>query len=291
MVQPALSSRFSPASEIVEGVDLHWDREAEHPFTPVDTNQSLEMSAPQSMKPVQQLFSAPESDTAFNPIQRQTQQESLITSPSNQVIQPSSTLPQPNLKQVMSPTANSRSTSQFTIEEPNQTASLQPLQVLQPSHLVPLISHLSSSTGQPNPGSSNTSKNEANTLLDQPLSAQNHHDRSVASKQPETLDHTLFPQPITPQDYNDRSNRRDHSIANDSNSLAQLAAPKNSKLALRDSYPQSLAESVVAPPTIRVVIGRVEVRAMMPAQPTPKATPVRSRPAVSLDAYLKQRRS
>lgn len=43
------------------------------------------------------------------------------------------------------------------------------------------------------------------------------------------------------------------------------------------------------PPTIRVSIGRVEVRAIMPTPPAPKAVPTRPRPAVSLNDYLKQR--
>jgi hypothetical protein len=43
------------------------------------------------------------------------------------------------------------------------------------------------------------------------------------------------------------------------------------------------------PPTVRVSIGRVEVRAVMPTAPTPRAVPTRPRPAVSLNDYLKQR--
>jgi hypothetical protein len=44
------------------------------------------------------------------------------------------------------------------------------------------------------------------------------------------------------------------------------------------------------PPTIRVTIGRVDVRAVMPAPPVPVAKPVHPRPGLSLDDYLKQRR-
>ncbi|OUL31940.1 hypothetical protein BV378_01350 [Nostoc sp. RF31YmG] len=62
--------------------------------------------------------------------------------------------------------------------------------------------------------------------------------------------------------------------------LAQSAVPS--------PFPQ-VATEPAAPPTIRVSIGRVEVRAIMPTPPTPKAAPVRSRPAVSLDTYLQQR--
>lgn len=44
------------------------------------------------------------------------------------------------------------------------------------------------------------------------------------------------------------------------------------------------------PPNIRVTIGRVEVRAIMPPEPkAPPAKPSRPGPALSLDDYLKQR--
>jgi hypothetical protein len=42
-------------------------------------------------------------------------------------------------------------------------------------------------------------------------------------------------------------------------------------------------------PTIRITIGRVEVRAVMPAQPAPRAAAAQRQPALSLDEYLKQR--
>lgn len=50
-------------------------------------------------------------------------------------------------------------------------------------------------------------------------------------------------------------------------------------------------ESVAKPepaPTIKITIGRVDVRAVMQPQPAPRPTPER-RPALSLDEYLKQR--
>lgn len=49
------------------------------------------------------------------------------------------------------------------------------------------------------------------------------------------------------------------------------------------------ADRESSPPTIRVSIGRVEVRAIMPTAPPSKISPTRSRPAVSLNEYLKQR--
>ena len=44
-------------------------------------------------------------------------------------------------------------------------------------------------------------------------------------------------------------------------------------------------------PTIRVAIGRIEVRAIMPppATPTRQTAPTTPRPELSLDDYLKQR--
>jgi hypothetical protein len=42
-------------------------------------------------------------------------------------------------------------------------------------------------------------------------------------------------------------------------------------------------------PTIKITIGRVDVRAMMPAAPAARPAPARPSPALSLDDYLKQR--
>ena len=58
--------------------------------------------------------------------------------------------------------------------------------------------------------------------------------------------------------------------------------------------PRSAAEQrepgPAATPTIRVTIGRVEVRAIVPPAPAPpRAAPARSGPMISLDEYLKQR--
>lgn len=52
------------------------------------------------------------------------------------------------------------------------------------------------------------------------------------------------------------------------------------------------AEGIARPepaPTIKITIGRVDVRAMMPAAPAPRPAPARPSPALSLDDYLKQR--
>lgn len=42
-------------------------------------------------------------------------------------------------------------------------------------------------------------------------------------------------------------------------------------------------------PTIKITIGRVDVRAVMPPSPAPRPTPARSGPSLSLEDYLKQR--
>jgi len=44
-----------------------------------------------------------------------------------------------------------------------------------------------------------------------------------------------------------------------------------------------------AAPTIRVTIGRIEVRAVVPAPPTPRPAAEPRMPALPLDQYLKQR--
>ncbi len=44
-----------------------------------------------------------------------------------------------------------------------------------------------------------------------------------------------------------------------------------------------------AAPVIRISIGRVEVRAVMPTAPAPRPAPARPRPGLSLDDYLKER--
>jgi hypothetical protein len=42
-------------------------------------------------------------------------------------------------------------------------------------------------------------------------------------------------------------------------------------------------------PTIKITIGRVDVRAIMPAAHVPRPAPTRPKPALSLEDYLKQR--
>lgn len=53
--------------------------------------------------------------------------------------------------------------------------------------------------------------------------------------------------------------------------------------------PLTEQRSSPAAPTIRVTIGRVEVRAVMPAQPAPRPARHKPSPSLSLEDYLKQR--
>jgi hypothetical protein len=48
------------------------------------------------------------------------------------------------------------------------------------------------------------------------------------------------------------------------------------------------ASPTAAPPTIQITIGRIDVRAIPPAPP-PRPMRAAARPALGLDAYLKQR--
>ena len=55
-------------------------------------------------------------------------------------------------------------------------------------------------------------------------------------------------------------------------------------------HESALTEPLPSPPAIRVTIGRVEVRAIVPpTSPKPRTTPARRAPALSLDDYIKQR--
>ncbi len=69
--------------------------------------------------------------------------------------------------------------------------------------------------------------------------------------------------------------------------------PVPASLALQAAPPPQLAPASQAPPvpTIRVTIGRVEVRAVMPPAPPPPARlPAATGLTLSLDDYLKQRK-
>lgn len=70
-------------------------------------------------------------------------------------------------------------------------------------------------------------------------------------------------------------------------SLPQGTAPA-ARRSMRPSTP-AFTPQREAEPTIKVTIGRVDVRAMMPTPPAPRPASPRPKPSLSLDAYLKQR--
>jgi hypothetical protein len=55
------------------------------------------------------------------------------------------------------------------------------------------------------------------------------------------------------------------------------------------SIPSEVTAMPVPAPTIRITIGRVDVRAVVPATPAARPAPARPSPALSLEDYLKQR--
>lgn len=69
-----------------------------------------------------------------------------------------------------------------------------------------------------------------------------------------------------------------------------IAARREPARSRPDEQGVALPELPSSPPTVRVTIGRVEVRAILPpTSPPPRIPPARRGPALSLDDYLKQR--
>jgi hypothetical protein len=66
---------------------------------------------------------------------------------------------------------------------------------------------------------------------------------------------------------------------------APAVVPAPAPQPTRAAWPELASE---AAPTVQVTIGRIEVRAILPAPPAPAAPPVR-RPATSLEDYLRAR--
>ena len=71
-------------------------------------------------------------------------------------------------------------------------------------------------------------------------------------------------------------------------SVAPLAAGRQADEMMNVEPATSQTEKESAP-VIRISIGRVEVRAVMPTAPAPRPAPTRPRPGLSLDDYLKER--
>lgn len=80
-------------------------------------------------------------------------------------------------------------------------------------------------------------------------------------------------------------------VAKTPRSMPGLAHARTPDALLPVQYFEASPPEKSAPaPAIRVTIGRIEVRAVMPShEPAERATPTRPRPKLSLDDYLKQR--
>ncbi|MBD2253362.1 hypothetical protein [Nostoc parmelioides] len=257
VVQPAIAPRFSSAPAIVDEVNLQWHREAENSSTPVNANPSVEVPSSQNITSVQQQFS-PQPDLANNQVPGKVQQNP-ITTPSllTQSIHSS------NLKQVIPPMTQVIAPSQFIAEQPNQEVSLEPFQVLKPRESHPPTTQAIA---------------PSQFIAEQPNQEVSLEPFRVLKPREQILGEN--PSPVM-----------DGELANAPEIVAHRATVPISKPSgtIATHQVSQVASEPAAPPTIRVSIGRVEVRAIMPTPPAPKAAPVRSRPAVSLDTYLQQR--
>lgn len=270
VVQPTIASRFSSPSALPDAVN---------PVQPIS--------------PVQAQLSTPERDTAIKPnttikpIQAQAEPEiSLKTSLSNQLLQSSSTQPEPNSKQPLqlSSTRPEPSSKQFIlpatdpiapspfIGEKSTQVSLEPFRVLHQSERIPVESHPLSAIGQ---------------LTSETQSAPSAIPANSSSQQD-----ALVPVPvsISQPPVTQQPSKSDRHTENRSAPSAPVGIqPALRSIAPSSEFSQAPVDRELLPPTIRVSIGRVEVRAIMPTAPAPKVAPVRPRPAVSLNDYLKQR--
>ncbi|MBD2490843.1 hypothetical protein [Aulosira sp. FACHB-615] len=255
VVQPAIAPRFSSAPAIIDEVNLQWRREVENSPTPVNANPSVGEPSPQNITSVQP-------DLANNQVPGQAQQNPLTT-PSllNQSIQSS------NLKQVIPPITQAIAPSQFIAEPPNQKAALEPFQVFKPREFHPPMTQAIEPPNQ--------------KVSLEPFRVLKPREQILGENPSLVMDGELANAPEIVAD------RATVPISKPSGTIATHQVPL-AQSAVSSPLPQ-VATEPAAPPTIRVSIGRVEVRAIMPTPPAPKATPVRSRPAVSLDTYLQQR--
>jgi hypothetical protein len=98
-----------------------------------------------------------------------------------------------------------------------------------------------------------------------------------------------FP-PITPVVRTKDLPAREHSTGDFPSLSKSSVAETHGRSLLREARDQIASSELPSPPpTIRVTIGRIEVRAIMPPSPPTRAKPVRPGPTLSLEDYLKQR--
>jgi len=96
--------------------------------------------------------------------------------------------------------------------------------------------------------------------------------------------------PITPLVRSKDLPAMKHSTGNSPSLLKSSVAEAHRQSSLHEVGEKlAFSERSSPPPTIRVTIGRVEVRAIMPPAPPTRTKPARPGPALSLEDYLKQR--
>lgn len=261
VVQPAIASRFSSTSELSDAVNLS-----------------------QPISPTQEQLSTPKFHTAIRGIQREAQPNiSTTTLLADQSLQSASPSIELNAKQSI-PSTIHPIVPPSIYEESNRAVSPEPFRVLHSHEQTALVSHpIESHPSLPitqiNIETLTTpsiipphSSSQQNSLVSVP---------GIAYQQP------ISQKPIFQQSISQQSNESDRSTES-SLSAQAVIQPSLRSIAPTPDFSQASADRESSSPTIRVSIGRVEVRAIMPT-PTPKAAPVRPRPAVSLNDYLKQR--
>lgn len=135
----------------------------------------------------------------------------------------------------------------------------------------------------------------ARELLNSPIPVQSnvsHDDAENASERRSSRD-TFVMEPVKPGPTavsQNRSETPSHQAARIMKSGPLVAIPRLTPLPISAPTPSQNLDSTAAAPTIRVTIGRVEVRAILPPAPAPpRANPARANSVLSLDEYLKQR--
>jgi hypothetical protein len=290
VVQPAIAPRFSFTSAVSDAEDTFWNGRVESPPTAVDSSPSVRVTSHPPISPVPAQFSTEKPDLAINPTQEQVQLSSRAASslpdPSRTA---AATLPESTSQPLISNATDAIATAQSSLEEVSQSMSPEPFRGVQLRQQISGERSPFLVSTPPEPEVPAPDVIAFNSSPIQPLTPQHHRDRPMENKQiPRT-------QPITETDL--RSTVEDKQIPQtqlvtqtDLHSTVPASPFPQFPTVPASPVPQTSGGREALPPTIRVHIGRVEVRAIMPTPSTPKVAPPRSRPAVSLNEYLKQRR-
>jgi hypothetical protein len=131
-------------------------------------------------------------------------------------------------------------------------------------------------------------------VVGEPGGAPGQHPMQVpAITVPQHQVHPDIPRVQTAESWPPVTTQREQSPRQRAHPMAPLPAIAGPQATPRIEFAASAAVQSPArelPPTIRVTIGRIEVRAVMPpSPPAPGSTSARPGPALSLDAYLQQR--